>query len=406
MNIRAQKRAQAAPFGTLIRGDNQTARVRISVPRIDNGIDLSDLTWMAHVTNAEGQTDVVHAQDVMVQNSDIVMSVIMGGVATAAAGNTKIMIEGVNAGGSVWRSAEYYLRVDDAAEGELSEDDAQRLTALQELMLYVDGNLNAVIEAGDMAKQAYQHPPVIGENGNWFIWDWKTGVYVDSGKPSQGSGGSGGGGITQETDPTVPAWAKQPEKPKYTAEEVGAASKEEVERLSEEIVDLNEAVEGKQPKGDYALKSDIPTMSEGVFSSTPILQVTLEEAVSNFEHAFADEYDAIIIIAKLGKPVADGVYYYLGVGDTYLKLSCACKVSIAGNNKIVRAMFYKQNGIWIAQGLSGEQSSSSDAMGQASAQNLVFTTNLRSLKYMRVFGGGVSLAEGVEIVVYGMEAAK
>ena len=30
------------------------------------------------------------------------------------------------------------------------------------------------------------------------------------------------GGITQETDPTVPAWAKQPNKPTYTADEVGA----------------------------------------------------------------------------------------------------------------------------------------------------------------------------------------
>lgn len=32
----------------------------------------------------------------------------------------------------------------------------------------------------------------------------------------------GTGGITQETDPTVPAWAKQPQKPSYTAAEVGA----------------------------------------------------------------------------------------------------------------------------------------------------------------------------------------
>lgn len=31
-----------------------------------------------------------------------------------------------------------------------------------------------------------------------------------------------GGGITEETDPTVPDWAKLPEKPTYTAEEVGA----------------------------------------------------------------------------------------------------------------------------------------------------------------------------------------
>lgn len=36
------------------------------------------------------------------------------------------------------------------------------------------------------------------------------------------SGGEGGGGITEETDPTVPAWAKEPTKPTYTAVEVGA----------------------------------------------------------------------------------------------------------------------------------------------------------------------------------------
>lgn len=34
--------------------------------------------------------------------------------------------------------------------------------------------------------------------------------------------GEGGGGITEETDPTVPAWAKNPTKPTYTATEVRA----------------------------------------------------------------------------------------------------------------------------------------------------------------------------------------
>lgn len=42
--------------------------------------------------------------------------------------------------------------------------------------------------------------------------------------------------LTKESDPTVPSWAKQPDKPTYTAEEVGA-----------------------QPAGDYALKNEIPT---------------------------------------------------------------------------------------------------------------------------------------------------
>lgn len=43
----------------------------------------------------------------------------------------------------------------------------------------------------------------------------------------------------QETDPTVPEWAKQPQKPTYTAKEVGA-----------------------QPAGDYALRDEIPEIPE------------------------------------------------------------------------------------------------------------------------------------------------
>ena len=42
-------------------------------------------------------------------------------------------------------------------------------------------------------------------------------------------GGGGGGGLTEETDPTVPDWAKQPQKPKYTAAEVGAATEKYVD---------------------------------------------------------------------------------------------------------------------------------------------------------------------------------
>lgn len=85
--------------------------------------------------------------------------------------------------------------------------------------------------------------------------------------------------LTAETDPTVPEWAKQPTKPTYTAKEVGAlpadteipnisglATKEEIaSKLDISVYNSDKATfETKgnaaatyQPKGDYALKSDL-----------------------------------------------------------------------------------------------------------------------------------------------------
>ncbi len=76
--------------------------------------------------------------------------------------------------------------------------------------------------------------------------------YVDGSAPddSQREGGvievalddvivvqTGGGGIYEETDPTVPGWAKQPEKPKYTASEVGALpSNTQIPKKTSELV--------------------------------------------------------------------------------------------------------------------------------------------------------------------------
>jgi len=45
--------------------------------------------------------------------------------------------------------------------------------------------------AADRAEAAASHNPIIGNNGNWFIWDADEGNYVDSGEPSQGQQGPG-----------------------------------------------------------------------------------------------------------------------------------------------------------------------------------------------------------------------
>lgn len=48
----------------------------------------------------------------------------------------------------------------------------------------------------------------------------------------ENGGGGGTGGITTETDPTVPSWAKQPNKPTYTKSEVGLGNVDNVKQYS------------------------------------------------------------------------------------------------------------------------------------------------------------------------------
>ncbi len=41
----------------------------------------------------------------------------------------------------------------------------------------------------EQAAQASAHPPIIGQNGNWYVYDAQSGQYVDSGNPSRGEDG-------------------------------------------------------------------------------------------------------------------------------------------------------------------------------------------------------------------------
>jgi len=178
-------------IGPLVRGDNETTIVRIIIPRMSGGVDLADLAWMINIKNAEGATDVIVITDAEIDDKSISFEWLPGGVATSASGQTQFWVEGVNTDGLVWQSGTYILRFADKPDAAPSDADTAALTELQQLIVYVDGALNDVLEAGRLAREAYQHPPIIGHNGNWHTWDAEAEKYVDTGKPSQGGGGGG-----------------------------------------------------------------------------------------------------------------------------------------------------------------------------------------------------------------------
>ena len=80
-----------------------------------------------------------------------------------------------------------------------------------------------------------------------------------------GGAGAGDGGTFEETDPTVPEWAKQPEKPRYTADEVGAlpAGTKIPSKTSDLQNDRGFLTEHQDLSG-YALKSEVPKSASDV----------------------------------------------------------------------------------------------------------------------------------------------
>lgn len=66
-----------------------------------------------------------------------------------------------------------------------------------------------------------------GWGANKYIGTDENGNLVEKDLPETGTGG-----ITQETDPTVPSWAKQPEKPTYTKTEIGLDNVDNVRQYS------------------------------------------------------------------------------------------------------------------------------------------------------------------------------
>ena len=155
----AKSTGQALSFAA-VRGDNRTQIVRFAVRRYDGGIDLSSLAWTIHMINAEGNTDFSTPYgEVVVTDSQIKVDWLVRGVATAVVGKTQFSLKGTGQDSSgqalIWRSAPYILDVQDTPDvQEPSDEQEEQLSELDRLILYVDGELDNIIAAGEAARSA------------------------------------------------------------------------------------------------------------------------------------------------------------------------------------------------------------------------------------------------------------
>lgn len=142
-----------------------------------------------------------------------VYSFILGGQLTTASGIVKCAIEVVK-DSFVLNSAKFEVDTSKlvAPNAEIiSEDDLETLNSYvtrseaaaekaKQSEESAGKSAQRAEDAANKAEAATTHPPKVGENGNWEIWNPDTGAYEDSGKPSKGDKGDRG----EKGDPGEP----------------------------------------------------------------------------------------------------------------------------------------------------------------------------------------------------------
>lgn len=111
------------------------------------------------------------------------------------------------------------------------------------------------------------------------------------------SGSTSTGGITEEIDPTVPEWAKQPTKPTYTAHEVGALP--DTTKIPSKTSDLqNDSgfLTQHQDLSGYALKSEIPNVASDIGAES---EGTAESKVSEHNTSESSHNDIRVLLQGL-----------------------------------------------------------------------------------------------------------
>ena len=126
--------------------------------------------------------------------------------------------------------------------------------------------VDKVLEAGQAAMDASVNPPRIGNNGNWWVWDFGDGAYVDTGVAASG----GGGGAVSSVNGKTGAVA-------LTACDVGAVSSPATAAVGQTIVVKAVDADGKPTAWAAA------DMAEPEFEL--IEEITLEETTSIIERA-------------------------------------------------------------------------------------------------------------------------
>lgn len=194
------KQIDTIPIINLLRqGENNADTILMQLPPKYGDIALDGLTYIMYGDSKSG-TRATQVLEKEVNGEGVLLRWKISDDFTAVDGELKLMLKGFLPDGDPiikWVGGTINVYCDPA--GGLYPPPVSEIEQALKEMYAVLGQ----------AQKVASHPPVIGSNGNWELYDKATGKYVDSGKPSRGEQGPQGNpgpqGIQGEQGATGPA---------------------------------------------------------------------------------------------------------------------------------------------------------------------------------------------------------
>lgn len=230
-----------------VENDKRVERIYFQCPKIvgDNQDLSQDYQLFMNYQNANGDPDAYHINDMEIDGDNITFSWLLDENVTKYKGSIQIAFGAIKPG------------------DETEDPDKNRWNTT------INTDCTCLVGLKCTQQVAESNPDALAQ-----IW-----AAIDELKA--------GGGITEETDPTVPSWAKEPTKPTYTATEVGAdAAGTAVSKVTEH----NTAVDAH---------NDIRLLVQGLTDRL--------NALADSDDDTLDQMSEIVAYIKSNKSLIDGI---------------------------------------------------------------------------------------------------
>lgn len=205
----SNKTINTYPLLNLLReGENNADTVTIQLPLQYGDVDLSQLSYTIYGTTCTAQASAILPKTV--SGDYVLLSWEISSDFTRIGSPVSIMLKGYNANSDpvIEFVGSAAITVTPFSAGGPNPPPASEFEQALKEMYVILGQVENIAT----------YPPIIGDNGNWMVYDKDSGGYVDSGKPSRGAEGprgpAGAQGPQGEPGPEGPMGPEGPQGPK------------------------------------------------------------------------------------------------------------------------------------------------------------------------------------------------